>query len=67
MKVFEVKMEYSEGDNKEIITQVLYVTEENNSIANVTAYMTKECEQLQKDLKSVREVLSIVEHIGGES
>jgi ribosomal protein S15P/S13E len=66
MKVFEVISEYCQGDSKEIITERQYVTSESNTILAVTAYFTKHCYEYEKDLKSVREVLTIVQHIKSE-
>jgi len=63
MIVFEVTTEHCEGDSKEIITTVQYVTTQDNKIKSVTDYFTEHCEQYEKDLKGVREVLTIVNHI----
>lgn len=63
MKVFEVTTEHCEGDSKEIIKTVKYVTSKENTLKSVTDYFTSHCEQYEKDLMGVREVLVIVEHI----
>jgi len=63
MKVFEVTTEHCMGDSKEITTTVQYVTSEKDTLLSVTDYFTKHCEEYEKDLKGVREVLVIVEHI----
>jgi len=63
MKVFEITTEHCEGDSKEITTTVQYVTSTANTLKSVTDYFTGHCEQYEKELKSVREVLVIVEHI----
>ena len=63
MEVFEVTTEHCEGDSKKITTTVQYVTCKTNSILDVTEYFTKECEEYDKQLKGVREVLTIVQHI----
>ncbi len=63
MKVFEVSTEHSEGDSKEILTTVQYVTSEKNTLKSVTDYFTQHCYEYEKDLKGVREILTIVEHV----
>ena len=63
MKVFEVTTEHCEGDSKEILTTVQYVTSAKGTLKSVTDYFTEECEQYEKDLKGIREVLVIVQHI----
>ena len=63
-KVFEVITEYSLRDSKEVITERQYVTAEENTLKAVTDYFTSHCEEYEKDLKSVREVLVLVQHIG---
>ena len=63
MKVFEVITEYSDGDSKEIHTMVQYVTSEENTLLSVTEYFTKHCEEYDKELKSVKEIVVITEHI----
>ncbi len=63
MKVFEVIIEYSTDESKEVITERQYVTAENNTIKAVTDYFTENCRQLEKDLIGVREVLVIVQNI----
>jgi len=63
MKIFEVTTEHCKGDDNEIIKTVQYVTAEKNTLLSVTEYFTVHCEQYEKDLIGVREVLVIVEHI----
>lgn len=63
MKVFEVTSEFCMGDSKEITTEVQYVTSDANTIQSVTDHFTEHCEQYEKDLKGVREVLTIVQNI----
>lgn len=67
MKVFEVLTEHCEGDSKEITTTRLYVTSKENTLKSVVDYYTEHCFQYEKDLISVREVLTIVEHIDEHS
>jgi len=64
MKVFEVITEHCEGDSKEITTTVQYVTTERDFLLDIVDHFTTHCEQYDKDLKGVREVLIITEHIG---
>lgn len=63
MKVFEVTCEYCEGDSKEVITEHQYVTASNNDLATVADYFTKHCYEYEKQLLSVREILTIVQQI----
>ena len=63
MKVFEVTTEHCAGDSKEILTTVQYVTSEQDTLKSVTDHFTRHCYEYEKDLKGVREVLTIVEHI----
>ncbi len=63
MKVFEVVIESCKKDSKEIVTSVQYVTSEKDNILAVTKYFTEHCEQYKEDLKSVKEVLIIVQHL----
>jgi ribosomal protein S15P/S13E len=63
MKVFEVITEYCEGDSKEITKTVQYVTSDKNNLKSIVDYFTSHCQQYEKDLIGVREVLTIVEHI----
>jgi ribosomal protein S15P/S13E len=67
MKVFEVISEYCPGDSKEVITERQYVTSEEDTLLSVTKYFTRHCEEYERDLKSVREVLIIVQHISESS
>ena len=63
MKLFEVICELTDGDSKEIIKEVQYVTSEKDTLKSVTDHFTDHCFQYEKELKGVREVLSIVQHI----
>lgn len=63
MKVFEVVTEYSEGDSKEVIKSAEYVTSRTNSMLNVVAYFTNHCNEYEKELISVREVLTVVQEM----
>lgn len=63
MKVFEVITEHCEGDSKEIIKTVTYVTTERNMISDIVDYYTRHCIEYEKDLIGVREVLTVGEHI----
>ena len=67
MKVFEVTTEHCEDDSKEITTTVQYVTSEENTIMSVVDHFTRHCYEYEKDLKGVREVLVIVEHLSKPS
>lgn len=62
MKVFEVTTEYCDATDK-IIQDVQYVTSDDNTLQSVVAHFTGHCAEYAKDLKGVREVLTIVEHI----
>ncbi len=64
MKVFEVTTEHCADESDKIIKTVLYVTSEKDTIKSVTDYYAKYCYEYEKDLVGVREVLTIVEHIG---
>ena len=64
MKVFEVIVEYCKDDSTEIITSREFVTSEDNTIKSVVDYFTQHCVEYEKELKSVREVLTIVQSIG---
>lgn len=63
MKVFEVTIEYMHNKSNEIITEVQYVTSNEDTIKSVTDYFTQHCHEYEKDLKGVREVLTIVQNI----
>ena len=63
MKVFEVRTERCKAGSKEIIEAVQYVTSEEDTLLSVIEYFTKYCEEYEEDLKGVREVLVIVQHI----
>ena len=66
MKVFEVTCEYVGSDGKEIIKECQYVTSKENTLKSVADYFTEHCEQYEKDLLGVCEVLTIVQNIGTE-
>lgn len=63
MKVFEVICQFCPDDSKEILTETEYVTSEENTLKSVVDYFTRHCYEYEKDLISVREVLTIVQHI----
>lgn len=63
MKVFEVRTEFCIGDSKEITAETQYVTSEANTLKSVVDHFTEHCEQYDKDLIGVREILTIVQHI----
>ena len=63
MKVFEVITETSVDDSNEIIEEVQYVTSDQDTLKSVTDYFTQHCYEYEKELRSVREVLVIVQHI----
>lgn len=63
MKVFQVIIEYSKDGSKEIIERMQYVTHENNSLSDVASYFSIQCDELDEELKSVREVLTICERV----
>ncbi len=63
MKVFEVTTEHCEGGSKEITKTVQYVTSANNTLKSVVDYYTKHCNEYDKELIGVCEVLTIVEHL----
>ncbi|MCK5616810.1 hypothetical protein KAR91_83890 [Candidatus Pacearchaeota archaeon] len=63
MKVFEVRTERCEPDSKNITESVQYVTSEEDTLLSVTEHFTKYCEEYEEDLKSVKEVVTIVQHI----
>ena len=61
MKVFEVVTEHWDGDTA--VNETQFVTSEKDSLKSVTDHFTIHCFEYDKELKSVREVLTIVEHI----
>ncbi len=63
MKVFEVVTEHCEGNSNKIEATVFYVTSNEDTLLSVAEYYTEHCEQYDQDLKSVKEVLTIIEHI----
>jgi len=69
MKVFEVRTDQHndvKGGGVETVETTQYVTHENDSLLGVTEYFTKHCEEYEEDLRGVREVLVIVQHIKSE-
>jgi len=66
MKVFEVITENSDEDKK-VIQTVEYVTSEIDSILDVVDFFTEYCDQYDIDLKGVREVLVISQHLNGDN
>lgn len=62
-KVFEVTIEDFSEDTNEITTTVQYVTSADDSISTVTDNAAKHCEQYERELKGVREILVISEHL----
>lgn len=60
MKVFEVLYERYEDDGR-IVDVREYVT--GASLKIVADFYTRQCEELEDGMKSVREVLTIVRHI----
>ena len=63
MKVFEVRTERCEPDGNKITESVQYVTSEKGTLLSVAEYFTRHCEEYEEDLKSVKEVVTIVQHI----
>ena len=62
MKVFEVMTEHEDADKK-VINTIEYVTVKDDSLLSVVDYFTRHCFEYEKDLKSVREVLTVVQNI----
>ena len=63
MKVFEVITEHCLGPDPEVIRTVQYVTSQADTLKSVADYFTDHCEQYEKSLLSVKEVLVLTEHI----
>ena len=63
MKVFAVITERCKEDNKEIVNVIKYVTSAKDTLLSVTEYFTQYCEEYEEDLKSVKEVITVVQHI----
>jgi len=63
MKVFEVIIERCDEDSTEVINSTQYVTSEEDTIKSVTDYFTVYCLDLDQELKSVKEILVITQHI----
>jgi hypothetical protein len=66
MKVFEVITERTNEDTKEVTQTRSFVTSEDNTLKSVVDHFTKHCDEYEYDLLSVRDVLTIVQHIKGE-
>jgi hypothetical protein len=62
MKVFQVVIEY-ENKDKEIIKENNFVTAKGDDILTVTEHFKRRCYELEMDLISVTEILTISEHI----
>lgn len=63
MKVFEVTTEHCMNDSKEITKTISYVTSDEGTLKSIVNHYTQHCEEYEKDLIGVREVLTIVHHI----
>jgi len=63
MKVFEVIIERCDEDSTEVINSIQYVTSEEDTIKSVTDYFTMYYHDLDQELKSVKEILVIIQHI----
>ena len=58
MKVFEVMTEHLNDDDGVVETRQ-YVTHPLNCLLSVTEFYSRDCEELNMELKSVREVLVV--------
>ena len=63
MKVFEVTTEFCRRGNTEIEKEVQYITSEQDTLFSVAEYFSRHCDQYEKDLLSVREIMTITQHI----
>lgn len=63
MKVFEAITEHDVLGSNEIQKEMNYVTSYEDTLKSVADYFTEHCEQYEKELMSVREVLTISAHI----
>ena len=63
MKVFEVIEEYEHGKDKEIIQSRKYVISHDDNIKTVTENAAEHCFQYEKELISVRYILTVTEKI----
>lgn len=63
MKVFEVITEHYPSNSNEITTERQYVTSEDDSMKLVVDHFTRHCYEYEKELKSVREVITITQKI----
>lgn len=66
MKVFEVITEFSMAGDKEIQTTVEYVTSDDDDLLLVAEHFTRHCLEYEKTLKSIREVITVSQHIDKE-
>jgi thioredoxin-related protein len=64
MKVFEVIVFRTSDISTEVTEERRFVTSEDDSLLSVVKHYTKYCEEFNRDLISVREVLNVVEHLG---
>jgi len=60
MKVFEVRTEHFRDDSTEVVTELQYVTSEEGTLKSVFDHFAEHCEQYEKTLLGVRQVLTIV-------
>jgi len=65
MKLFEVICEYCNEDF-EIVSERQFVTADDDSFQAVVNHFINHCQEYEKDLKSVKEVLTIVQHLRRE-
>lgn len=63
MKVFEVTTEFCRRGNTEIEREVQYVTSEQDTLLSVVSVFTRHCDEYEKELLGVRELLTITQHI----
>ena len=63
MRVFEVITERCADNSKEIVEIRQYVTSKQDTLKSVTDYYTQHCHDYELELKSVREILTIIQHI----
>jgi len=60
-KIFEVLSERVKDESKEVEQVIQYVS--CADLMTVADYFTQQCEQVGEDLKSIREVLTVSQHI----
>jgi hypothetical protein len=63
MKVFEVTIEFCRRGYQEIEKEVQYVTSEKGTLKSVVDYFSRHCDEYEKDLLGVREILTLTQHI----